>query len=501
MENFSFGLKKKLRMYYPFLITIIVWVQGLEVIVRQTGSINRVEFSALSLLIGLFFSLIVYWIVRTIDKDQSKRTLLFFIISLVIFYYHIIAKVYDRVLVFLSEYLRAINDTPPIVFKLLLVVGVVIIVMVIKQNKRNFESINTYFSVVVLVFLTIQVYPLVNRFITSQEIRLLNQPEINSPSINATDSIPDIYYIIVDAYTSNGSLMKYAGYNNDLDSLLKIRGFYIASSKSNYPVTYPSLASTLNMSYLNFENREWIGYEGQRILKDQSINNIVFSFLRDLDYNIVGLSHILNTEGIASISEKPDVLYYTSIYRRCAFYPLIQYTVEKRAISQEWGDENGILNPLNYSYHVYNESVFNFLWKGISRQENKPNFVFAHLMNTHAPFVSDLDGNYINDQFSYPTLSGYLTQIQNVNNKLILTIDLLLSDKKNKVIIIQSDHGSHLFGIDEMFDIQNNYYFSDHNYESLYPSISPVNTFRIILNKYYNQDLEILPDKQFQLNY
>jgi len=34
----------------------------------------------------------------------------------------------------------------------------------------------------------------------------------------------------------------------------------------------------------------------------------------------------------------------------------------------------------------------------------------------------------------------------------------------------------------------------DGAYDELYPSISPVNTFRIILNQFFNEDFDLLPD-------
>ena len=40
-------------------------------------------------------------------------------------------------------------------------------------------------------------------------------------------------------------------------------------------------------------------------------------------------------------------------------------------------------------------------------------------------------------------------------------------------------------------------YFPDGNYEDLYEDITPVNTFRIIFNKYFNGDYELHIDKNF----
>ena len=66
-------------------------------------------------------------------------------------------------------------------------------------------------------------------------------------------SLPDIYYIIVDGYARQDVLHELYGFDNDefIDSL-RSRGFYVADqSRSNYSQTMLSLASSLNMSYID----------------------------------------------------------------------------------------------------------------------------------------------------------------------------------------------------------------------------------------------------------
>jgi len=49
----------------------------------------------------------------------------------------------------------------------------------------------------------------------------------------------------------------------------------------------------------------------------------------------------------------------------------------------------------------------------------------------------------------------------------------------------------------ERMPILNAYYFSDGDYSDLYEDISPVNTFRLILNQYLGTELALLPDKHY----
>jgi hypothetical protein len=45
--------------------------------------------------------------------------------------------------------------------------------------------------------------------------------------------------------------------------------------------------------------------------------------------------------------------------------------------------------------------------------------------------------------------------------------------------------------------ILNAIYLPDGDARVLYPSISPVNTFRVVFNQYFGTDLELLPDRSY----
>ena len=49
----------------------------------------------------------------------------------------------------------------------------------------------------------------------------------------------------------------------------------------------------------------------------------------------------------------------------------------------------------------------------------------------------------------------------------------------------------------EQHAILNAYYFPGQKYELLYPSVSPVNSFRIVLNTFFGGTYELLPDRNY----
>src|SRR3989344_5020562 len=70
----------------------------------------------------------------------------------------------------------------------------------------------------------------------------------------STGNLPDVYYIILDSYPSSNNLKNYYGYDNTgFTKQLGDLGFQVFDkARSNYPYTYFSLSSGLNMEYINY---------------------------------------------------------------------------------------------------------------------------------------------------------------------------------------------------------------------------------------------------------
>ena len=94
-----------------------------------------------------------------------------------------------------------------------------------------------------------------------------------------------------------------------------------------------------------------------------------------------------------------------------------------------------------------------------------------------------------------------------LNSRLIDVITAILENSPTPpIIIIQGDHGPGAYYdtleldescLIERYSILNAYFFPDQAYEALYPSISPVNSYRVILNQYFGANLELLEDRNY----
>jgi hypothetical protein len=146
-----------------------------------------------------------------------------------------------------------------------------------------------------------------------------------------------------------------------------------------------------------------------------------------------------------------------------------------------------------------NYGIFNGLEKIQSTLDKKPKFIYAHIMMPHPPYYFDAEGN--RTDFSYSNdgknMHKYLEQLKYTNKLLMETVSSILnSAKQPPVIIVQSDHGFRSYEGYDKLEIEHStlscFYFPDKDYSMLNDSLKTINTFRIIFNKYFNQNLKLI---------
>ena len=126
----------------------------------------------------------------------------------------------------------------------------------------------------------------------------------------------------------------------------------------------------------------------------------------------------------------------------------------------------------------------------------------------HFPYFYDSSGRAVSTDSLYndslitdrSRFSGYITYTNKIVTRLLDT--LFQNGAGKNIIIIQSDHGIADFDFSRKKDAFKNYiaiYFPDRNYALLHDSISNVNTFRIILNNYFNMNVPLLKDSSIYL--
>lgn len=332
--------------------------------------------------------------------------------------------------------------------------------------------------------------------------------------------LPDIYYFILDGYAGQKTLLDVFEFDNhQFISELQARGFYVAvNSHSNYASTLFSVPSTLNMDYLeSMEAVHGTRFEA-RELKELAMNGPVVSALKGAGYRMVYIdtsTHLrpASTESVdeyreySHVSQFAAALYALTPFR---YLPLRYVPLGNRLIPPTDIDGKPWL-PDSIAW-AFNEV------RHASRRAG-PKFVFVHVLSPHSPYYHNAACNVVpsyrqqswnnfNGEFALYR-AGYVGQLECLNSQMVSLLDELLADSHQPpIIVVQADHGPpeifdgsllrHRPNMDLdafRFGILNALLLPEDIRRQLHPSISPVNTFRLILNHALGRNYELLPDR------
>jgi hypothetical protein len=336
------------------------------------------------------------------------------------------------------------------------------------------------------------------------------QAAVNRLTPADPDQMPDIYYIILDAYTRQDALQTYFDFNNQpfIDELKKM-GFYVAScSRSNYTSTELSLSSSLNMDYLPELSRKFIeGSTDRNALPELMKHNRLRQELEAIGYQSTSFqdeyywatwddADILMTATPAGQALRSLRPFEAMLLRDTA----VSFLVDAGSVLfKDWAEQ------VNFPYADHINQVLFMLDKLENMASlSGPKLVFAHVLVPHMPFVFKPDGSIEQDENYYRDSSnpinddyykkGYIAQVQFTNNRILPVLKKIISESKvPPVIILQGDHGVKDFNRPAIL----NAYYMPGAARELYPAITPVNSFRLVLNHYFGADYDLLPDMSY----
>ncbi len=346
---------------------------------------------------------------------------------------------------------------------------------------------------------------------------------------------PDLYYIILDGYGREDILRtKYNHDNASFTGFLREKGFYVADeSHSNYGKTILSLTSSLNMDFLEAfpDITDAKGVDVHHTTAKRIKQNEVRNVLQSLGYTFVVVDSGYGSTSIkdADILLKIPAETLFTLEQVDFFYGMLDASpVALANHSREWKSIQRFLTQKLSAENPYAAKMverFNTLRRAIDAPS--PKFVFSHITAPHPPFVFKADdplyrykpngakrGSF-GDGNTYTKnkpeliseyIKGYAAQIKYVNRQMEDFVTKLLASNPNSIIIIQGDHGpgAHLVwrslektDLHERFSILNAYYFPGQDYRHLYPSITPVNSFRAVFNTFFSREYPLLPDYSY----
>ena len=378
--------------------------------------------------------------------------------------------------------------------------------------RQRLASTTRAVNVIAVALVIINVVPIVLYRAPSAVTQPSSQrmPEADG-SVSAAQGgrLPDIYYIVPDRY--GAWPMHRRTYRIDTRpfvEFLKSKGFYVASkSVANYGSTHQSLAASLNMQYLQ-------ALLGKKTIPTKPLvyrtlhNPAVVRFLKSLGYRYVLSSSYrpMRNDPVADVRVGGGDL--------AGFSQILYSTTLLPALSRVFNVAEEQLDPRRKHWQ---RTRSQFEQVARTTRSRRPQFVIAHLLLPHEPYVFDRNGRFVTEEEEQRKSwrVRYAEQVLYTNRKLRELINMLLADTADPpIIVLQPDEGqwplrywdrSDEFNYEtasrtellDKFQIINAYYLPGVRGKALYPSITPVNSFRLIFNHYFNAGFRLLPDKTY----
>ena len=515
--------KKNSKIFHPFLIAFFPIMAIYSV---NIGLIQLEQFIFPTILI-VGSALLFFLCLKYILKNGKKAALIVTLAFIIFFSFGHIYNMLNQVSIGDTD--LGSNRTLLPIFVISFGIGSFLII----RTKRTLDNATSIVNTISIVFITVIVAMVGIETFGCDECliqqtyslgifsnQIMDSPlyfEEHSFSVSESDSLPNVYYIILDGYPRNDVLKKHLDFDNsEFINFLKQREFYVAeNSYSNYSLSSTSIPATMNMNYINFLADE-LGEDSRSydplLGKDFGLyaDNQVIKNFKLMGYKVAKIGSVpmyLHEMPLADLSlcYKSIHLMDNRLFDTVARTSMIGYFIER------WSED------LQRQIIL---CAFEELPK-ISSYYEEPVFVWSHIMLPHFPLIFGANGEPVTPGESLLVMNNphvfegtdsswnikqqFLQQLQFANKKSMELVDKILENEKQSIIIIQSDHGS-------AFDVNlhdptdddvhqrlsniNAIYFPDEKpREILINDPTNVNTFRIVFNSYFGSDYDILEDR------
>ena len=470
--------------YYLLLMAIAPTVSLLATNYRQINPQNIIRPVILSMVLALGTYYFLLRVMREKNKAGIFGTAFIFVVLN-----------YGRAHIYLQEHTNMITEVGNLIHLFLGFFALGILLVVFRALER-FPRIDTL--PIYAICLTLIILPSYNiAEIIFQQQRTFSPKKVEINISESHPPLPDIYHIVVDAYSREDYLASIGYDNTEFLNFLRSQGFYIADcSKSNYPRTALSLASMLNLEYLwqIFPDKDQWARDDAAVYGALS-NNLVHNVLRQQGYQFVttvnGYYWSEHTK-FADVIVAPESKGILTPY----LLPIERKFIENSAfrVLLDFGDLKELKNGyLLHGEHYEQVMVALDSLKAIP-QISEPTYSYFHLTVPHDPYIFSPDGEIAPEIEGH---EGYLRNIKFINNQLMPIIsEIIQTSDIPPVILLHGDHGYASKSTDKyliLFAL-----FLPNNSSTLYQTLSPINAYRVIFNEVFNMNFTLLSDKSIQ---
>lgn len=387
--------------------------------------------------------------------------------------------------------------------------GVVVIVAAVRIRRDRLAGMTRGLNVIGAILVAVSLVTIV----PAELARVRPGTGVAAPQIGGSQGTGrDIYYLVFDRYGSARSLQLLYDIDDEpfLDRL-RDRGFEVlADSHANYVRTTLSLAATLNLDYLDdLVAAQDPGSGDYGPINDRLADHAVGRFLRERGYQYIHVGSGYGPTDTSPIADRNPRVGEPSDFQAALIDSSALPAIAHRL---------GIIRSTPDRERRYR--VTNFELDTLDRlaTEPGPKFVFSHMLIPHPPYIFARDGSFVTDEgeAAQSRSDAYGDQLLYLQTRIAALVDRLLDrpDAEQPIIILQADEGPYpaRYGRDaDHFDwatatpdeleikygIFNAMYLPGAERGTVSPTLSSVNTFRLVFDRYFDADLPLLPDRSF----
>ncbi len=447
-----------------------------------------------------FAAALVLWLLLWLVLRGSRRAALVVSLSLILFF------LYGRVQDVIGP------RTTPVLLPTIAIGILVLGTIFFARPRREFTGLTLFLNVASLALVLMNLLTGVPALLRQRTPRVSTAGVTQSNSTN----LPDIYYVILDAHARSDVLRGIYNYDNsDFIRWLRENGFHVAEAgRSNYSQTYLSLASSLNLTYLDSVARR-LGpdSDNRSALLHIIADSRVARELHQHGYTIASFA-----SGYTGTDLKDADVHFAPRWALSEFQNVLISTTPLPLILDR------LLHRSQYDIHRA-EVLYALQHLPDAARLPHPVFAFAHIVSPHPPFVFGARGEKVNPKGFFTMTEGgefgsidkenvrrdyvasYRDQVTFLDGKLEEMVRRILqASPRPPIIILQGDHGpgSMLNWDDpepdqlaERMAILNAVLLPGDTSHPFRDSTTPVNTFRLVFDRLFGDTLSRLPDRSW----
>lgn len=498
-------MKSREWIYRPVHHVLIAAYPILYLVSINLGEVDPVE-ALVPLAVSVGASMAIFLVLVVLGVPARRAALLVSIVAVVILFFGLGSTAAASL---------GLTGTPVLVAWLLLGAGLIAIVGLGRTDLRGVTIVLNAGSAILVAVTLVGIGGHLLRETTAPVGGQQPNGEASpSPNVSAEPGAQprDIYYFILDAYGAPRALDQYLDVpDGGFTDWLEDAGFEVLrETRSNYARTPLSLASSMNMTYLD----ELAAERGpddpsHRPLVQMVRNAEAIHFLKDRGYSYVLLGSQYFLTPRSPLADVNPVFEQTSDF----IGVLTQSTILPPLVSLM-----GVEDDLTVRRSVYDAAIWGLETFPELAELPGPKFVFMHLYLPHTPWVVDADGNYVSaeEDEARPPTERYRSQYAFVDREMRELIAALLDvpEEEQPIIILTPDHGPNTPGMREVegdidwegasdgeldlkFSIFTAYHLPGVDDTCLYEGMSSVNQFRLVFDLYFDAGLPLLPDRSY----